>query len=148
MADPLSVAASCAGLKIAAVKTATELRAITKNVTSTSVKEFHALTAQVEALCVTIQALQRNIESVGRLDPSPPAAQLLNLDLVISVLTDAVTTFSDLDAFLSKFKNAKPTSLRRLRSPSSRLDSLSARLDSVKSSLSLILAVITAHSTT
>ncbi|KAM7203201.1 hypothetical protein V8F20_004143 [Naviculisporaceae sp. PSN 640] len=151
--DPLSVAASIAGLLSAAGAVTKALAPYISAARETPKVAVH-VHSEIQSITIIISALQglaQNLESV----PVQRAA-LIHIDHVVAVLTDGVLIFSELEVLV--------TSLRSLGNPSASITRLSlrsrlqwarkeseiasilARLQGFKSSASLILNILQSDS--
>jgi cell division control protein 24 len=144
--DPLSVAASIAGLLTAThevgkilgpyVSAARETPPITSRV--------HAEVQSASVILSALQTLTNNLASV----PAQRAA-LIQVDQIVTILTDGVLLFSELEAALRFIPSQDPLGPRlplRSRLQWARKENafvaLLTRLQSFKSSISLILIII------
>lgn len=149
MADPLSVAASIAGLLSAAgsvlkvlgpyIAAARDTPKIAAEVNG----ELHATTIVLSAL----QTLASNMESV-----SARRAALVRVDQAVAVLTNGVLNFSEIEASVGSLSLAEPyTTPLALRSrlqwawKETELTRLLTRLQGFKLSISLILTILQRH---
>ncbi|KAK0634190.1 hypothetical protein B0T14DRAFT_87230 [Immersiella caudata] len=146
--DPLSTAASIAGLLSAAVSIGKVLTPYVSAARDTPQVAHHvnAETQSVSIILSALQSLAQNMASV----PIQRAA-LVDVDQVIAVLTSGVFVFSDLEASIGTMTHPDSSSLGRLASLRSRfqwarketeLTALLSRLQSFKSSISLILGIL------
>jgi cell division control protein 24 len=149
MADPLSVAASIAGLLSAAGSVAKVLGPYVAAARDTP-KIAAEVSGEVHAATIILSALQKlagNLSSV----PTRRAA-LVRVDQVVTVLTNGVLIFSELEASVGSLSLAEPSvtplALRfRLQwaRKETELTRLLTRLQGFKLSISLILTIIQRH---
>ncbi|KAL6914828.1 hypothetical protein FSST1_012588 [Fusarium sambucinum] len=141
MADPLSVAASVVGLLTAAAQ-------VSKIVANVISKARHApeecgrIKSEVDDIrnvLVTLQVFILNPRQALRSRTS-----LIMVEQVVATLAACVTTFSELDTFVTALEN-DTTVLDRLRwaSKSKDIHGILVRLESHKSSLTLMLTILT-----
>jgi len=147
MADPLSVAASIAGLLSAGAAIAKALGPYVSAARETPQVAFH-VHSEVQAATIILSALRslaQNMASVSR-----KRAAMIELEQVIVVLTDGVFIFSDLEAAIKTLPVPASSSVTRMALRSRvqwawkeiPLNSLLSRLQSFKSSISLILGIL------
>lgn len=149
MADPLSVAASIAGLLSAAgsvLKVLSPYIAAARDTPKIAAEvngELHATTIVLSAL----QTLASNMESV-----SARRAALVRVDQVVAVLTNGVLIFSEIEASVGSLSLAEPsTTPLALRSrlqwawKETELTRLLTRFQGFKLSISLILTILQRH---
>ncbi|KAG8350280.1 hypothetical protein FVEN_g11627 [Fusarium venenatum] len=149
MADPLSVAASIAGLISITVEAAKFLRPYVSAARETPPVAAHVY-SEVQSIEIILSGLQNvtnNLSSVHARN-----AALIGVNQVITVLTDGVLLFSDLQAELRSLspKNENEgipirTRLRWVRKEST-FTALLTRLQGFKSSMTLVLMILKSDS--
>ncbi len=97
--DPLSVMASVAGLLAAAAKVTKSLTWLTSSMKDAPALAHSAL-SEVEAIRAALFSMQRFLVGVAEGPIQLRRAAFIQLDQLIAVLTDAVLTFSDLEALV------------------------------------------------
>jgi len=143
--DPLSVAASIAGLLTAAGEVGKFLGPYISAAHETP-KIAAQVYAEVRATTIILSALQQLSQNLG----SVPAkyATLVTLDQVIAVLTDGVLLYSELEASLSSLPSeppgTKPSLQSRLRWARKEpvFVGVLTRLQGFKGSITLILSIL------
>lgn len=146
MAELLGIAASIAGLLAAAGSVAKVLSPYIAAARDTP-KIAAEVTGEVEATSIILSALQRLADSMASV-PAQRAA-LVHVDQLVTVLTNGVLIFSDLEASINWLTLTDP-SIRRLALRSrlqwakkeTELSGLLARLQGFKLSISLILTIL------
>lgn len=147
MADPLSVAASIAGLLSAAASVSKVLGPYISAARDTP-QIAHHVNAEVQAASIILSALQSLAQNMASV--SPQRAALVQVDQVVTVLTDGVFVFSDLESSVGTLPLPDSSSITRLALRSrfqwvrkeAEFTTLLTRLQSFKSSISLILSIL------
>ncbi|KAG8670537.1 GTPase activating protein (GAP) for Rho1p [Fusarium poae] len=144
MADPLSVAASVVGLLTAAAQVS-KIIANVANKARHAPEECRRIKSEVDDIrnvLVTLQLFILNPRQASRSRTS-----LIMVEQVVATLAACVTTFSELDTFVTVLENDVGI-LDRLRwaSKSKDIQGILVRLESHKSSLTLILTILTCQS--
>ncbi|KAK3290986.1 uncharacterized protein B0H64DRAFT_411088 [Chaetomium fimeti] len=147
MADPLSVAASIAGLLTAAASICKVLGPYV-NAARDTPQIAHHVNAEVQAAAIILSALQSLAQNMASV--SIQRAALVEVDQVIAVLTSGVFVFSSLEASVSTLPLPDSSSITRLALRSrfqwarkeTEFTTLLGRLQSFKSSASLILEIL------
>ncbi|KAK0647157.1 hypothetical protein B0T16DRAFT_414757 [Cercophora newfieldiana] len=147
MADPLSVAASIAGLLSAAASISKLLGPYVNAARDTPQIAYH-VNDEVQAASIILSALQSLAQNMASV--SAQRAALVEVDQVVAVLTNGVLIFSDLEASVSTLPLPDSSSITRLALRSrfqwarkeTEFTTLLSRLQSFKSSISLILGIL------
>jgi len=147
MADPLSIAASIAGLLSAAASISKVLGPYIGAARDTP-QIAHHVNAEVQAASIILSALRTLAQNMASV--SAQRAALVQLDQVVVVLTDGVFVFSDLEASVGSLPLPDASSVTRLALRSrfqwarkeTEFTTLLSRLQSFKSSISLILGIL------
>jgi hypothetical protein len=142
--DPLSVTTSIVGLLAAAVNVSRVLTSITSSLKETP-RLAHSALSEVNEFRRALESLQTFFLRVSTAPRH--RTSLIQLDQLIATLTDAVVTFSDLEALIRPL-TASPDSEPALRTrvkltwEEDRISCLVQRLQQHKSSLSLMLNIV------
>jgi hypothetical protein len=140
--DPLSVMASVVGLMTAASNVSSVLLAVKSSMKDAPQMVNHVL-SEVKEVEISLSAIQKFLMGIT----SAPRRRiaLIQLDQLIATLTEAVLTFSELEAMVTPLvsKSNAPT-LERLRwaLKEDKVSSIMQRLQRHKSSLSLMLNIV------
>jgi hypothetical protein len=139
--DPLSVTASIVGLLLAAGQVSSAIYTIKSNLSEAPrmVDNLLGQVAQIKTCLSAIQDLLYGMNMVSR-----QRMALIKVDHLVASLTQAVLTFSELEALINKIITG-PSSSLMLRvnwtRRQNKLASIMQRLESHKSSLSLMLSI-------
>jgi len=138
--DPLSVTASIVGLLLAAGQVTSAIITI-KSILSEAPRTDHLLNqvTQVETCLSAIQMLLFSMNSA-----SEQRMALIKVEHLVTTLTQAVLTFSELEALVKKIVTGPRTSVMLYLNwtrKQNKLASIMLRLESHKSSLSLMLSI-------
>jgi cell division control protein 24 len=142
--DPLSVAASIAGLATAAGEVAKILKPYVSAASETVPPIALQVYAEVESTRTILSAVQRLINNLSLAKNT----SLIQVDDVVAVLTDGVLVYSDLEEAIGELRIELPADSIPLRSrllwahKESKVKSLLTRLQGFKSSTSLILNLL------
>ncbi|KAK4443349.1 hypothetical protein QBC34DRAFT_211599 [Podospora aff. communis PSN243] len=145
--DPLSVAASIAGLLSAAASISKVLGPYVTAARDTP-QIAHHVNSEVQAASIILSALQSLANNMASV--SVQRATLVEVDQVVAVLTSGVFVFSDLEASIGSLPLPDSASISRLALRSrfqwarkeTEFTALLNRLQSFKSSISLILDIL------
>lgn len=98
--DPLSIAASIAGLLALAGKVASTLVKVSSGIgdVSQSMNELISLTKEIEIVFATMSILVLSIGTVSR-----DRLSLIRVDSLVATLTEAVLTFRELEGLVNRF---------------------------------------------
>lgn len=143
MADPLSTAASIVGLITAAAQVSGILANVI-NKARHAPDECRQIQAQVDDIRNVLGSLQVFIMGARR--PSRSRTSLIMVDQVVVILAACVTTFSELDTFVTALESDVGMGiLDRLRWVTKEKDikSIFSRFESHQSSLTLVLIILT-----
>uniref|UniRef100_A0A0B7KN66 Cdc24/Scd1 N-terminal domain-containing protein n=1 Tax=Bionectria ochroleuca TaxID=29856 RepID=A0A0B7KN66_BIOOC len=146
--DPLSVAASIAGLATAAGEVAKILKPYVSAASETVPPIALQVYAEVESTRTILSAVQRLINNLSLAKNT----SLIQVDDVVAVLTDGVLVYSDLEEAIGELRIELPADSIPLRSrllwahKESKVKSLLTRLQGFKSSTSLILNLLNCES--
>ncbi|KAK7228307.1 hypothetical protein V2G26_000477 [Clonostachys chloroleuca] len=146
--DPLSVAASIAGLATAAGEVAKILKPYVSAASETVPPIALQVYAEVESTRTILSAVQRLINNLSLAKNT----SLIQVDDVVAVLTDGVLVYSDLEKAIGELRIELPGDSIPLRSrliwahKESKVKSLLTRLQGFKSSTSLILNLLNCES--
>ena len=140
--DPLSIAASIAGLLALAGKGASTLVKVSSGIgdVSQSMNELISLTKEIEIVFATMNILVLSIGSVSR-----DRLSLIRVDSLVATLTEAVLTFRELEGLVNRFGMYPRITLSKRMTFIWKEDTIAriiTRLERQKSSLSLILNII------
>ncbi|KAE9377126.1 hypothetical protein N431DRAFT_401900 [Stipitochalara longipes BDJ] len=143
--DPLSVAASIVGLILAAGQVSSGI-SIIQSILSEAPRINHLLN-QVKEIETCLSAIQKFIYSIQ--SASKQRMAFIKIEHLVAALTQAVLTFSELEALVKKFVTG-PRSALMLRvnwtRKQNKIANIIVRLDSHKSTLSLILSIVRCES--
>jgi len=141
MADPLSIAASIAGLAAAAGKIYSVLSAFVSDVADAPNSAQRALHV-VDGVAVTLSMVQSLIGDISSL-PSHRKA-MIRLDHIIVTLSNCVLTLSELEAVVCKLDDVRSSYRQRLRwvQNQQKVDGLLQHLEAQKTSLMLMVTVL------
>jgi cell division control protein 24 len=145
--DPLSVAASIAGLLSAAASISKVMGPYVAAARDTP-QIAHHVNSEVQAASIILSALQSLANNMASV--SIQRAALVDVDQVVAVLTSGVFVFSDLEASVGTLPLPDSSSISRLALRSrfqwarkeTEFTALLSRLQSFKSSISLILDIL------
>jgi hypothetical protein len=140
--DPLSVMASVVGLLTAAAKVSSILSAIKLSVKDAPQLVNHVL-SEVKEVEISLSAIHKFLQGVA----SAPRQRiaLIQLDQLIATLTEAVLTFSELEALVTPLAmQSKVPTMERVKwaLKEETVSSVMQRLQRHKSSLSLMLNIV------
>ncbi|CAG9982043.1 unnamed protein product [Clonostachys byssicola] len=146
--DPLSVAASIAGLTTAAGEVAKILKPYISAVSETVPQIALQVYAEVESTQTILSAVQRLINNLSLAKNT----SLIQVDDVVAILTDGVLVYSDLEEAVGELRTELPADSIPLWSrliwahKESKMLSLLTRVQGFKSSTSLILNLLNCES--
>jgi hypothetical protein len=140
--DPLSVMASVVGLLTAASNVSSILTAI-KSGTKEAPQLVNHVLSEVKEVEISLSAIHKFLQGIT----SAPRRRiaLIQLDQLIATLTDAVLTFSELEALVTPLEmRSKISTIERLKwvSKGDAISNIMQRLQRHKSSLSLMLNIV------
>jgi hypothetical protein len=142
--DPLSILASVAGLLIAAGTISSTLNNI-RSSAGKAEQTIDQVASEVNDLRTCLSALQDFLVGLARAPRQRMA--LIQLDQLVAVLTEAVLTFSELEALVLPFQDVHLRTGDRLRWlwKEDSVSPILQRLQRHKSSLSLMLNIVQWH---
>lgn len=140
--DPLSVTASVVGLRTAAQQVAAILCKVRSGIVDAP-RLADQLLSQVKELEICLSSLHKLL---ARIKSAPTRRiSMIQVDQLVATLTEAVLTFSELDALLTPLETGCEASIRQRLKLAWKEDTISnilTRLDRHKSSLSLMLTIV------
>jgi hypothetical protein len=141
--DPLSVMASVVGLLSAAAEVSKILTSVASRLRDAPA-QMHSTLSEVNSIRAALISLHKFLLRVA--DTPSPRAAYIELDQLIATLTDAVMTFSDLEALIKPLSLAQGSDNLQARVKlvwrESSITATLRRLQDHKSSLSLMLNII------
>lgn len=141
MSDPLSIAAGVIGVVTAAAQISSILVKFTKS-TIAAPQQAHVVLTEVSHISAILSQLQSYL--FGLEIPDRSRMSLLNVEKLVTVVSDCVLTFSELEKLLDGFKTEELDVLDRLKwvRKGSAVLGLIQRLQNHKASLSLVLGIL------
>ena len=141
MADPLSVASGIAGVVVAAGQISSLLIKFTKS-TIAAPQQAKLVLTEVSDIGEILSHLQSFL--LGLDLPDRSRASLLKVEMLVTIISGCVLTFSELERLLDELKTDNLDVLDRLKwaRKESALAGLIQRLQNHKTSLSLVLAIL------
>lgn len=141
MSDPLSIAAGVIGVVTAAAQISSILIKFTKS-TFAAPRQAQVVLTEVSHISAILSQLQSYLFGLDLPDSS--RTSLLRVDKLVTVVSDCVLTFSELEKLLDEFKTEGMDVLDRLKwmRKESAIMGLIQRLQNHKASLSLVLSIL------
>lgn len=141
MSDPLSIAAGVIGVVTAAAQISSILINLTKS-TIAAPRQAQLVLTEVSHISAILSQLQFYL--FGLEIPDRSRTSLLNVEKLVTVVSDCVLTFSELEKVLDGFKTEGLDVLDRLKwvKKESAIMGLIQRLQNHKASLSLVLGIL------
>jgi len=143
MADPLSVAASIAGLLTVAGKISTVVIDLTSK-SKAAPKDIENVRSSVETIRAVL--LQLQLLLLGRAKVNRQRTSLILVEQVVITLSACVSTFSELDVFVETLSTDHAMQLLdriRWATKASTIKELLDRLEAHKASLTLMVTILT-----
>ena len=140
--DPLSVSASVVGILAAAASVASTLTVFVKNTKNASNIAKRTL-SEVTTISVILNELQSYVSRSTKI--AKARGSLILVEQVLIVLTECVTSFSDLEKILATLKtDTNHTLVDRIKwaLKESKISAVTKRLESDKISLTLMLTIL------